>query len=130
MFLVSIVRKLTVGHANGYPSALDRTSAGLPMNFLHLEDNDSDAEIVARLVGREWPGCVIKRLWKRRNNPCNWLTSAFSSFLGSPMMARCGSALFRATSCAGGSIEGAPVNRFPTRNVALSDPLVKSYRYG
>lgn len=36
------------------------------MKFLHLEDNDSDAELFEMLLQREWPGCSITRLSTRR----------------------------------------------------------------
>jgi PAS domain S-box-containing protein len=36
------------------------------MKLLHLEDNDSDAELVAAMLCREWPDCRITRLCTAR----------------------------------------------------------------
>ncbi|HSI14631.1 MAG TPA: response regulator, partial [Chthoniobacter sp.] len=36
------------------------------MKFLHLEDNDADAELFDALLHREWPDCNIIRLSTRR----------------------------------------------------------------
>ncbi|HEY3900461.1 MAG TPA: response regulator [Chthoniobacter sp.] len=33
------------------------------MKFLHLEDDDADAELFQMLLRREWPECRIKRIW-------------------------------------------------------------------
>src|SRR4051812_22013349 len=35
------------------------------MNFLHLEDNDADAEYLEALLLREWPDCTITRMASR-----------------------------------------------------------------
>lgn len=35
------------------------------MNFLHIEDDDADAELVEATLSREWPGCKINRLASR-----------------------------------------------------------------
>ena len=34
------------------------------MHFLHLEDSDSDAELFAAMLLREWPECRITRMWR------------------------------------------------------------------
>jgi PAS domain S-box-containing protein len=36
------------------------------MNFLHLEDNDLDAELFEILLRKEWPDCRINRMWTLR----------------------------------------------------------------
>jgi PAS domain S-box-containing protein len=35
------------------------------MHFLHLEDSDSDAELFAAMLLREWPECRITRMWRK-----------------------------------------------------------------
>lgn len=37
------------------------------MKFLHLEDNDQDAELFESLLQREWPGCSITRSSTRKD---------------------------------------------------------------
>jgi two-component system cell cycle sensor histidine kinase/response regulator CckA len=35
------------------------------MHFLHLEDSDTDAELFAAMLLREWPDCRVTRMWRR-----------------------------------------------------------------
>lgn len=37
----------------------------LPPSFLHVEDDDGDAELFGHLLEKEWPGCRIVRIWTR-----------------------------------------------------------------